>query len=124
MAKKNRNNTHNTPKQEADSLHRKAKRLAKKHTEMEEQTELTPEQSLSEMVSGNVLRQDRSFIIREDDKNGEVLGELSKANIERGIEILEKDYPDYYSDVLTEDYDAESADIFFQLAVMGEVVYG
>jgi hypothetical protein len=33
-------------------------------------------------------------------------------------------YPAHYGDVLSGSWDAETADVFLQLAVMGELVYG
>lgn len=59
-----------------------------------------------------------------DYEDGEYLGELSASNISRAKKLLKKDYPYFYADVIKEQWDAETADVFFQLLVMGELVYG
>jgi hypothetical protein len=40
------------------------------------------------------------------------------------INLVKKDYPEVYENIVLEEYDAEDADIFLQLAVMGNVVFG
>jgi len=40
------------------------------------------------------------------------------------IQKLKEDYPNAYENIIDEEYDAEDADIFFQLATMGDVVFG
>jgi hypothetical protein len=45
-------------------------------------------------------------------------------SILEAITIIKKDYPDVWENILDEQYDANDADIFLQLCVMGEVVYG
>lgn len=55
---------------------------------------------------------------------GEPLGILSYASCQKAFDLLAKDYPDVLARIVSEDSDALDADVFFQLAVMGEVVYG
>jgi hypothetical protein len=40
------------------------------------------------------------------------------------IQKLKDEYPRVYENIIDEEYDAEDADVFFQLAVMGEVTFG
>ena len=40
------------------------------------------------------------------------------------IPIIKKDYPEIWERILLEEGDAGDADVFLQLCVMGEVVYG
>lgn len=54
----------------------------------------------------------------------EVLGDLSMETIKRGLDLLKRDYKDHYRDVVDECGDAETADVLFQLMVMGEVTFG
>lgn len=58
----------------------------------------------------------------EDDENH--LGDFNLANIARGEELMSQNFPDCFGDILKEQDDAETADVWFQLVVMGEVVYG
>lgn len=59
-----------------------------------------------------------------DNEDGEYLGELNAPNIVRAKKLLKKDYSEFYADVMKDEWDAETADVFFQLLVMGELVYG
>jgi hypothetical protein len=51
---------------------------------------------------------------------------LDRAAIERGKELLATDerYSHHYADVLNENDDADTGDVFLQLCLFGEVVYG
>lgn len=57
----------------------------------------------------------------EDPENK--LGEINIENIQRGLNLLSK-YPYTLANILREDYDGDDADVFMQLVVMGEVIYG
>ena len=37
---------------------------------------------------------------------------------------MKKEYPSHYADLVEENDDAETGDIWLQLAVFGEVIYG
>jgi hypothetical protein len=54
----------------------------------------------------------------------ELLGKVTQQSIYRAFEIAKKDYPDAYENIMEEQYDATDADILFQLATMGELVFG
>ena len=51
---------------------------------------------------------------------------LNKKAIKRGIKLLETDpqYAHHYADVLQENDDATTGDVFLQLCVFGDVVFG
>lgn len=49
---------------------------------------------------------------------------LDKAAIQRGCEIMPKKYPRHWQDLVTENDDAITADVFVQCCVLGEIVYG
>jgi hypothetical protein len=40
------------------------------------------------------------------------------------ITIIKKEYPEVWENILLEQADAGDADVFLQLCVMGDVVYG
>lgn len=54
----------------------------------------------------------------------EVLGYVDMNKLLDAINLLKKDYPHVYENIVSEEADADDADIFLQLAVMGEVVFG
>jgi len=62
-----------------------------------------------------------NFYDAEDD---DFLGSLTMDNILDAISILKKDYPNYYDDIIDDNWDAETADVFLQLAVLGEITFG
>ena len=62
----------------------------------------------------------------EDEEDEEPLGYLSMENIGKGLQLAMRDYPKTYEQHFPE-YDSGdviSADVLFQLMVMGDVVYG
>jgi hypothetical protein len=56
----------------------------------------------------------------------EVLGIVTQASMVKAFEIASKNYVTQFGNITNEDgdYDADDADVLFQLAVMGEVVFG
>ena len=58
------------------------------------------------------------------DKQDAFLGDVDMDSILRGISITKEDYPKVWENILLEQYDANDADIFLQLCVMGEVQFG
>ena len=67
-----------------------------------------------------------------DVETGELLGVLSKVTIQTGLQLMadRKDMTGkmvparHFKAIATDNEDAETADVFIQLAVMGEIVYG
>lgn len=53
-----------------------------------------------------------------------LLGTVDMNSILEAITIIKKDYPEVWENILDEQYDANDADVFLQLCVMGEVVFG
>lgn len=53
-----------------------------------------------------------------------VLGRLTNESWAKGEKIMAEKHREHYSDALSENrIDATTADVFFQLALMGEIVY-
>ena len=52
------------------------------------------------------------------------LGTIDMDSLLDAISIMKRDYPDEYENIVMDEYDANDADVFFQVATMGEVVYG
>ena len=60
---------------------------------------------------------------RGDPRNGEKY-RLNLSNMERGLQVMADKYPRHLGDILAGEDDATTADVFLQLSLFGEVVYG
>ena len=49
---------------------------------------------------------------------------LDRAAINQGMKLMAEKYPKHYSDFLSENDDAATGDVFLQLTLFGEVVFG
>ncbi len=77
----------------------------------------------SEAIGEYVLR-GGSIQVNDAEEEEEVLGTVDMDSLLDAIQKLKEDYPRAYENIIDEEYDAEDADIFFQLATMGDVVFG
>jgi hypothetical protein len=48
----------------------------------------------------------------------------NRSSIERGMAVMATKYPWHYANVINDNADAETADVFVQCALFGELVYG
>ena len=60
----------------------------------------------------------------QDDEEMEELGVLSQESMANGIKLAADQYSQVLSNIESEDFDANDADVLFQLAVMEDVVFG
>ncbi|MFV2014787.1 MAG: hypothetical protein ACC656_05130 [Candidatus Heimdallarchaeota archaeon] len=60
----------------------------------------------------------------QDIENNTRLGVLNIHTIQHGLEIMQKQYPTHFANLIEETGDAETADVFFQLCIMNKIVYG
>lgn len=54
-------------------------------------------------------------------------GEIKVLNIEsitKGLEILANKYNNHFSNIIEENYDAETADVFIQCCIFGDIIFG
>lgn len=65
-----------------------------------------------------------SMNIYDLEDTDERLGTLTKESFVRGCELCAINYPEVWGNLITENFDAGDADVLFQLAVMGDVVFG
>jgi len=65
-----------------------------------------------------------SLPVRDLENRDEVLGVLTPESMKKAFEIAATEYPDAFQNIIQENDDANDADILFQLAVMGELVFG
>lgn len=80
--------------------------------------------SLSEYLFDQVMNHGQSYLVYDLEDEEELLGEINKANLKRGYKLLKEDYEEDFADVVQGSYDANTADIFLQLAVIGELTFG
>jgi hypothetical protein len=50
--------------------------------------------------------------------------ELNLATIQKGLKLMVEKYPKHYSDFIHEDDDADTGDVFLQLCLLDDVIYG
>lgn len=49
---------------------------------------------------------------------------LDRRTIEEGLAVMAKKYPKHFGDLISENDDADTGDVFMQCCVFGEIVYG
>ena len=49
---------------------------------------------------------------------------LTMENVQKGLELMRDEYPHHYADLMMEEDDAITGDVWLQLAVFGELIYG
>lgn len=49
---------------------------------------------------------------------------LTMDNVQKGLELMRDEYPHHYADLMMEEDDAITGDVWLQLAVFGELIYG
>ena len=49
---------------------------------------------------------------------------LNRTNVKRGFKVMQEKYPRHWDDLQRDNADAETADVWFQCALMGEVTFG
>lgn len=49
---------------------------------------------------------------------------ITIADVEKGLKLMQEQYPHHYADLVEEEDDAITGDVWLQLAVFGELIYG
>lgn len=60
----------------------------------------------------------------DDIENGDRLGDINLESIEKGEQLMATNHDLDFMAIINEEDDASTADLWFQYAVMGEIVYG
>jgi hypothetical protein len=68
--------------------------------------------------------EDSSVVVLDTEDEEETLGTLTYQSVRKTLENFPKDHQWALDNVLNGDYDANDADVVFQVLVMGDVVYG
>lgn len=58
------------------------------------------------------------------DEGDKIERRLDRAALERGLQIMAEKYPRHFANVVSENEDAETGDVFLQCCLFGEIVYG
>lgn len=81
--------------------------------------------SVSERISETLyLKSDFKLPVFDIENTKDLLGTVTQQSMFKAFIIAEEEYSDVYDAIMSEEYDANDADIMFQLATMGEVVFG
>jgi len=64
------------------------------------------------------------LIIHGREEGGEEKQILNKTTIKRGLVEMAATYPKHFMDFLTEQDDADTADVFLQCCIFGRLIYG
>lgn len=62
--------------------------------------------------------------IRDRENSADIIGYICTDSIEEGEQLMVDKYGKHFGDILSDNMDSITADVWFQLAVMKEVVYG
>jgi hypothetical protein len=49
---------------------------------------------------------------------------IARVDFDRGMDVMQEKYPQHWADIINESDDANTADVFLQCVVFGEVIYG
>lgn len=80
--------------------------------------------ALSERM-GMAIENGAEIPITDLEDEMEVLGNISMESIKKGLSLMASQQPEQFGNLQSENnWDAETADVFFQYAVMGELVFG
>lgn len=78
----------------------------------------------SERFADVVLNDKYVIPVRDTEEPDEVLGFVDKESVQEALNLMVKDHTKHIEMINEGNYDAETADIFLQLCVMGEITFG
>ena len=70
------------------------------------------------------LHQGAKIPINDNEDREELLGYLTLESLDTSLSLMIEKYPWHFANIIKEDDDCETADVFLQLAVLGDIVYG
>ena len=87
-------------------------------------TEAMNDQPLVDRIITAVYDHNISVSVYDYENPSDKLGEFNLENIARGEKLMAENHKEHFANVIDEEDDAETADVWFQLVVMGELVFG
>lgn len=73
------------------------------------------------LAGGSIIIDD---VYAEDDGEDDFRHIITLSDIENGLELMRDEYPNHWADLAEENDDAITGDVFLQLTVFGELIYG
>lgn len=64
------------------------------------------------------------YIGNDGDEKTMRKGRLNNKSIHKALQLMASKHPRHFGDLLSDNADSTTADVFLQLAVLGEVIYG
>ncbi len=71
-----------------------------------------------------VMKSEETLEIGDVEEDGRKLGILNREEINKGLQVMIEKYPSHFTNFINDNGDAETADVFLQCCVMGEIVFG
>ena len=62
--------------------------------------------------------------VYDEEQDSELLGVIDMKSVKKGLESVCEHHEDIFNNLMTEQYDANDADVFFQYIVMNELTFG
>ena len=72
----------------------------------------------------DAIKKGQKIDVFDVENQDELLGFITMQAIENGEELLKSKRPDIISDIIGDSWDAETADVWLQYILFGEIVYG
>lgn len=76
------------------------------------------------VVMWKAIETGETIPIHNLENRSEKLGEINLASIAKGEQLMADKYPQHFADLHGETDDAITADVWFQLSSLGELIYG
>lgn len=87
-----------------------------------------PKQKPGELICDAILRsliQEKGKLdIYDLEDENELLGTLTLESMLNAFDLMEEKWPRHYADLLNDNADSSTADVWFQLATMKDIVFG
>lgn len=72
----------------------------------------------------SLTKENGSLDVYDAEDEDELLGKLTLESMLGAFDLMEQNWPSHYDDLLNDNADASTADVWFQLAVMKDIVFG
>jgi hypothetical protein len=72
----------------------------------------------------NALYAGGACLVRLSEETDGWKDELTREKLLAGVQVMAEKYPRHFTDMLTDNGDADTGDVFLQCCLLGEVVYG
>lgn len=76
------------------------------------------------IVMWKAIKAGETIEIHDKEESHHKIGEINLSSVEKGEELMLKNSSKHFADIISEDDDAETADVWFQYCVLGGIVYG